>query len=59
MRPFAEQAKYLKGIDSNPYMKEVLDLISQEYEACVVFNRKSPADAIWDAADAIDLLYLK
>jgi multiple sugar transport system substrate-binding protein len=59
MQPFAEQAKYLRGIDSNPYMKEVLDLISQEYEACVVFNKKSPEDAIRDAAEAVDLLYLK
>jgi multiple sugar transport system substrate-binding protein len=59
MRPFAEQAKYLRGIDSNPYMKEVLDLISQEYEACVVFNKKSAEDAIRDAAEAVDLLYLK
>ncbi len=30
MQPFAEQASYLRGVDSNPHKKEVLDLISQE-----------------------------
>jgi multiple sugar transport system substrate-binding protein len=58
MIPFALQSKYLRGVESNPYMKEVLDLISQEYEACVVFNKKSAREAIQDAADAINLLYL-
>ncbi|MEP6794181.1 MAG: extracellular solute-binding protein, partial [Saprospiraceae bacterium] len=55
--PFAQQTKYLRGMDSAPYMKEVLDIISQEYEACVVFGKKSPKDAIDDAARAVDLLY--
>jgi multiple sugar transport system substrate-binding protein len=56
--PFGNQTKYLRGIDSNQFMKEVLDLISQEYEACVVFGKKDPRDAINDAARAVDLLYL-
>ncbi len=56
--PFAYQTKFVRGIDSNQYMKEVLDLISQEYEACVVFGKKDPRDAINDAAKAVDLLYL-
>ncbi|MBK9983060.1 MAG: extracellular solute-binding protein [Saprospiraceae bacterium] len=56
--PFAEQTKYLRGMDCEPYMKEVLDIISQEYEACVVYGRKSPKDAIDDAAKAVDLLYI-
>lgn len=55
--PFAEQTKYLRGMDSAPYLKEVLDIISQEYEVCVVYGRKSPRDAIEDAARAVDLLY--
>ena len=59
MIPFAEQSRYLKGVDSSPYMKEVLDLISQEYEACVVFGKKTPEKAIKDAAQAVNLLYLK
>ena len=57
--PFAKQTKYLRGIYSSPYMKEVLDLISQEYEACVVFGLKTPEKAIRDAAHAVELLYLE
>ncbi len=57
--PFARQAQYVRGIDNHQYMKEVLDLISQEYEACVVFGKKDPRDAINDAAKAVNLLYLK
>ena len=56
--PFVQQAKYVKGMDSARYMKEVLDIISQEYEACVVYGIKTPEDAIQAAANAVDLLYL-
>ncbi len=58
LKPFAQQTKYLRGMDSAPNMKEVLDIISQEYEACVVYGKKSPQDAIRDAAHAVDLLYI-
>jgi multiple sugar transport system substrate-binding protein len=57
--PFARQAQHVRGMDSAPYMKEVLDLISQEYEACVVFGLKTPEEAIHDAAHAVDLLYIE
>jgi multiple sugar transport system substrate-binding protein len=56
--PIAKQADYVRGIDNHQFMKEVLDLISQEYEACVVYGRKDPREAINDAAKAVDLLYL-
>ena len=55
---FAKQAKYSRGISDTPYMKEILALISQEYEACVVYGKKEPRQAIKDAAQAVDLLYL-
>lgn len=58
LQPFAKQAKYVRGMDSERYMKEVLDIISQEYEACVVFGLKSPEAAIQEAARAVDLLYI-
>lgn len=58
LQPFAKQAKYVRGMDSERYMKEVLDIISQEYEACVVFGLKTPEAAIRDAATAVDLLYI-
>jgi multiple sugar transport system substrate-binding protein len=57
--PFARQTAHLRGIDCEPNMKEVLDLISQEYEACVVYGLKPPAEGIKDAAHAVDLLYLR
>jgi multiple sugar transport system substrate-binding protein len=58
MEIFAKQAKYVKGTDPSPVLKEVFDLISQEYEACVVYGTKSPEQAIEDAAKAVDLLFL-
>lgn len=57
--PFALQARYVRGIDSQTHMKEVLDFISQEYEACVVYGKKDPRKAIEDAAKAVELLYLE
>ncbi|MFC2134707.1 extracellular solute-binding protein [Bacteroidota bacterium] len=59
MKAFARQSKYVKGTDSSPVLKEVFDLISQEYEACVVYRIKTPEKAIQDAADAVNLLFLK
>ena len=59
MIPIAKQADKVRGIDNHQFMKEVLDLISQEYELCVVYGKKDPKEAIDDAARAVDLLYLK
>lgn len=59
MKKFASQSKYVKGTDSSPVLKQVFDLISQEYEACVIYGKKTPEQAIKDAADAVNLLFLK
>ena len=56
MKIFAAQAKYVRGTDASPVLKEVFDLISQEYEACVIYNVKSPEEAVRDAADAVNYL---
>jgi multiple sugar transport system substrate-binding protein len=56
LKPFAIQADYIRGVDNNPNIVEVFDIISQEYEACVMYGRKSPEKAIKDAADAVDVL---
>lgn len=56
LKPFAVQADYIRGVDNNPNIVEVFDIISQEYEACVMYGRKSPEKAIKDAADAVDVL---
>lgn len=55
-RIFAKQADYVKGVDNCEVIVEVFDIISQEYEACVIYNTKSPENAIEDAARAVDVL---
>lgn len=54
--PFAVQADYIKGVDNHPHIVEVLDIISQEYEACVIYGRKTPKNAVNDAAEAVNVL---
>lgn len=54
--PFAVQADYIKGVDNHSNIVEVFDIISQEYEACVMYGRKTPEEAVKDAADAVDVL---
>ena len=49
----------LRGTDASPVLKEIFDLISQQYEACVVYGMKTPEQAINDAADAVNLLFLE
>ena len=56
LRPFARQSQYIKGVDNCEVIVEVFDIISQEYEACVLFNKKTPEAAIADAAKAVDVL---
>ncbi|WP_080241158.1 extracellular solute-binding protein [Spirosoma rigui] len=58
LQPFARQASYIKGVDNSELIVEVFDIISQEYEACVIFNKKTPEAAIADAARAVDVLLL-
>ncbi len=56
MKTFARQANYVKGVDNSEIIVEVFDIISQEYEACVIYNKKTPEKAIADAAKAVDNL---
>jgi len=53
---FAAQASYVRGADHSEYMIEVFDILSQEYEACVLYQRKRPEEAIADAEKAVNLL---
>jgi multiple sugar transport system substrate-binding protein len=59
MRLFARQVPYVKGIDNCEVIVEVLDIISQEYEACVIYGRKTPEKAVSDAAEAVNILLSK
>ncbi len=56
MVAFAKQAEHVRGIDQSPVMKEVFDAISQEYEAAVVYEAKSPEAAVRDAAARVKLI---
>jgi multiple sugar transport system substrate-binding protein len=59
LKIFAEQAKYVRGTDASPVLKEIFDLISQQYEACVIYGVKSPSEAIRDAEKAVNLLFIE
>jgi multiple sugar transport system substrate-binding protein len=50
MVSFADQAPYTRGMDAAPDLREIFDAISQEYEACAVFGKNSPAEAVQSAA---------
>jgi multiple sugar transport system substrate-binding protein len=56
MMPFVKQLPFVKGDDNSEVIVEVLDIISQEYEACVVYGKKTPEKAIADAANAVNVL---
>ena len=56
MLPFAHQSKYVRGTDACPQLKEIFDIISQEYEACVIYGVKSAQKAVSDAAQAAQIL---
>ena len=54
--PFAQQVAFAKGIDNCDVIVEVLDIISQEYAACVIYGKKTPEKAVTDAANAVNVL---
>jgi len=56
MTVFARQAAYIKGADVSESLIEVFDILSQEYEACVLYQMKSPEQAIADAEKAVNIL---
>lgn len=56
LRVFAQQAKHIRGVDNCEVLTEVFDIISQEYEACVLYQVKSPEQAVADAEQAVNVL---
>ena len=53
---FAEQLSYTRSVDMSSILKEILDGISQEYEACAIYGVKTPADAVRDAAKRAEVI---
>ena len=56
MEVFAEQARHVRGVDNCEVLTEVFDILSQEYEACVLYQIKTPDAAIADAERAVNVL---
>lgn len=56
MRIFARQSRFVRGADASPVLKEIFDAISREFEACVVYGKKSPEQAVQDAANRARLI---
>jgi len=56
LKPFAIQAEHVRGTDVCAQLKEIFDVISQEYEACVIYDTKTPEEAINDAAEAAQVI---
>jgi multiple sugar transport system substrate-binding protein len=56
MVPFAKQLPFIRGVDNCEMIVEVLDIISQEYAACVIYGKKTPERAITDAEKAVNVL---
>ncbi len=54
--PFVKQLPFVKGDDNCEVIVEVLDIISQEYEASVIYGKKTPEKAIADAEAAVNIL---
>jgi len=53
---FAEQALYTRGVDGISDLKEILDIISQEYESSVVYQITTPEQAIKKASDRVKVI---
>ena len=56
MVDFARQAQRTRGVTPEPLIVEVLDALSQEYEAYVLFGTKTAEEAVADAAQAVNLI---
>ncbi len=56
MMPFAKEIPFVKGVDNCEVIVEVLDIISQEYEAAVIYGKKTPESAVADAESAVNVL---
>ncbi len=56
MIKFAEQAIFTRGVDGASELKEIFDAISQEFEACAVFDARTPTESIHRAAERAQVI---
>lgn len=50
MIAFARQVSHIRGVDNVVELKEMFDIISQEFDICCIHGKKTPEKAIKDAA---------
>jgi multiple sugar transport system substrate-binding protein len=53
---FARQAPFTRGVDGVADLKEIFDAISQEYEACAIYGRRTPQEAIKRAVKRVQVI---
>ncbi len=56
MRTFARQAPFTRGVDGVADLKEIFNIISQEYEASVIYGKRSAREAVQRAAERIQVI---
>ncbi len=56
MAHFARQSLYTRGVDGMADLKEILDIISQEYESSVIYRVKTPRRAVRDASERVKVI---
>lgn len=56
MAEFGRQLRHIRGIDTAPDLKEILDTLSQIYEACAVYGSTEPQDAVREIARRTNMI---
>ena len=56
MVKFARQSEFTRIPDTTPELKEIFDAISQEFEACVFYQAKTPGKAVEEMVKRIQLI---
>lgn len=56
MKMFALQAPFTRGVDGVADLKEIFNIISQEYEASVIYGRRTPEEAVQRAAKRVKVI---
>lgn len=53
---FIKQSRHTRGVDGIPDLKEIFDAISQEYEACSIYNKRSVDQAAANMEKQADVI---
>ncbi len=56
MVAFAEQSAYTRGVDGVSDLREILDIISQEYESSVIYQITPVEQAVKRASERVKVI---